>query len=83
MWKEITEAQYHDALEVLPPALWLSKGFLLGEPETHRTCTVCNQVRPTYAAYVTWDARYFAGPSMTVLEFRALKVSEVLCGLSS
>jgi hypothetical protein len=34
-WTEITEAEYTAALECLPPAVWLSYGFLLGEPETH------------------------------------------------
>lgn len=31
-WKEITEHEYEDALNVLPPAKWHSGGFFVSEP---------------------------------------------------
>jgi len=82
MWKEVDESRYDEMLGVLPPALMLGIGFLVGEPETHRTCKVTGDVRPTYAAFVCHGDRFFEGPDMTTFEFRALKVSDVLCALS-
>ena len=31
-WKEITEEQFEDALNVLPPIKWMNGGFYIGEP---------------------------------------------------
>jgi hypothetical protein len=81
-WKEISEEQYMEALEVLPPAVWLSKGFLLGEPETHRRCNVSGTFAPAFNAFVTHYGKFYAGASMTPLEFWALDVSK-LCATSS
>jgi hypothetical protein len=47
-WKEVDEARYDEMLGVLPPALWLAKGFLVGEPYDHRLCTITGVYgRPT------------------------------------
>ena len=37
-FKEVGEARYDEMLGVLPPALWIDKGFLVGEPFDHRRC---------------------------------------------
>lgn len=72
MWKECTEECFNEALGCLPPALMLGHGFLLGEPFDHRRCTVTGNVAATYAAFVTIGGRYYAGPHMTIPEFRKL-----------
>lgn len=74
MWKECTEERFDEMLGVLPPALWLAKGFLVGEPFDHRTCTVRGNVAPTYAAFVSHAGRFYEGPNMTEAEFRAFDV---------
>ena len=33
-WKEITEKEYDDALNVLPPVLWYNGGFFISEADT-------------------------------------------------
>lgn len=71
MWRSCTERRYYEMLEVLPPALWLAKGFLVGEPTDHRTCTVRGHIAPTYAAFVSHGGKFYEGPSMTEAEFRA------------
>ena len=54
--QECSEERYDEMLGVLPPALWLSKGFLVGEPFDHRTCKVTNVVRASYAAFFQEEA---------------------------
>lgn len=83
MWKEVDEARYDDMLCVLPPALWLAKGFLVGEPFDHRPCTLRGGCYPTYAAFITMDGRFFEGPSLTAAEFRAVKVDDVVASSAS
>jgi len=71
-WTEITEAEYTAALECLPPAVRLSYGFLLGEPETHVFG------RPVFAPYLHIGGRYYAGSrSMSAQEFRKLNIAEL------
>jgi hypothetical protein len=48
--KECTEERYDEMLGILPPALMLGKGFLVGEPFDHRTCSVTKVVRASYGA---------------------------------
>jgi hypothetical protein len=77
-WKKTTEEGYWDALECLPPAIQLANGFLLGEPTTHRTCTVTGKPNtPTFPAFITWNKSYFAGPDLTVDEFKAVKPADM------
>ena len=49
MIKEITAERYNEALEILPPALWLANRFLLDEPASHRRCKITNKVLLTYS----------------------------------
>ena len=67
MRKEVSEARYDEALGVLSPAIWLGKGFLMGEPHDHRPCTVTNKIGPTYAAFIQALGRYYEGDPMTIL----------------
>jgi hypothetical protein len=73
--QECFEERYDEMLGVLPPALWLSKGFLVGEPFDHRTCTVTNVVRASYAAFFQKDGKFYEGGNMTMPEFRAFDPS--------
>jgi hypothetical protein len=76
-WKQCSEADYDYGLCVLPPALWLSHGFLVGEPFDHRVCTVTGYTAPTFAAFVRKDDKFYNGPNMTVAEFRAIDLGKV------
>ena len=77
MWKEVDEARFDEMLGVLPPALHLSKGFLVGEPFDHRTCTITGHTMPSYAAFLQHGGKFYEGPNMTVPEFRNLKAEDV------
>ena len=59
MWKRTTREVYWYALEVLPPAFQDGRGFLIGEPQDHATCTVTKTVMPRYDAYVHHKNRYY------------------------
>jgi hypothetical protein len=78
MWKEVSEERYDEALGVLPPAMWVSKGFLLGEPHDHRLCRITNRIKPTYAAFISAHGRYWEGDPMTTNEFVAFDVNDLL-----
>jgi hypothetical protein len=43
--KECSEARYDEMLNILPPRLWLAYGYLVGEPVTHRKCTVTGEMQ--------------------------------------
>jgi hypothetical protein len=75
--KECTEERYDEMLGILPPALWLSYGFLVGEPSTHRKCKVKGNVMPTYAAFFYAFGRFFEGDDMTVSEFMRFDVNNL------
>jgi hypothetical protein len=77
MIKECTEARYNEMLEILPPALWLGHGFLVGEPHDHRRCKVTKKMAPTYAAFFYGFGRYFEGEPMTMAEFRAFDINDL------
>ncbi|MEK7994733.1 MAG: hypothetical protein AAB403_13095 [Planctomycetota bacterium] len=72
---ECSAERYDEMLGVLPPALYTSYGFLVGEPFDHRKCKVTEVIRATYAAFVFHDGKYYEGPNMTAPEFRKLDVS--------
>jgi hypothetical protein len=76
-WKVITEAEYFDALEVLPPAYHDHRGFLIGEPHDHRTCTVKGTLCAEYAAYVRIGDVCYGGRNLTVYEYRQLDLATV------
>ena len=46
-WSRVTERQYQEMLEVLPPAAWMGGYFLVGEPDDHCMATG----RPRFRAY--------------------------------
>ena len=69
-FKRCTEERYNEMLGVLPPALWIAKGFLVGEPTTHRLCNVTGAVTATYAAFIEYEGRFYEGPDMTFAEFK-------------
>src|SRR5260370_11653102 len=69
--QECTEERYNEMLEILPPALLLAKGFLVGEPVDHRMCKITKVVRASYAAFFQHQAKFYEGDNMTVPEFKA------------
>ena len=72
-WIEITQTEYMDALEVLPPALKLNHGFLLDEP------TIYKEGHPCYSPYLSICGHYYAASEpMTNREFRALRIDELV-----
>jgi len=72
--QECSEERYDEMLGILPPALMLGRGFLVGEPFDHRTCKVTNAVRASYAAFFQKNKKFYEGDNMTVPEFRVLDV---------
>jgi hypothetical protein len=77
-WKEVPEQRYDEQMGVLPPAIYTTNGFLVGEPHDHRPCKVRGFVTATYAAFVSFEGRFFEGPNMTVAEFKKLDITTVL-----
>lgn len=68
-WTTTTCEQYHDMLNVLPPAAWIAGGFLVGEPTDHH----CGTGRPRYQAYRHVGTSYLvASRPITLAEFRAV-----------
>lgn len=83
-FKPCDEERYMEMLGVLPPLDWVSKGFLVSEPLSHRECTITKVVRNTYQAMVrrtnTFDGKdqYFESTSgLTRAEWCALDSSEI------
>lgn len=80
--RPINAARYDEMRDVLPPAVHLADGFLMGEAINQRACNVLGRVRPTYRAFFArgsepppagrgwlfWEASH----ALTVAEFRAL-----------
>ena len=83
-FKPITEKDYWQALECLPPAVMTGNGFLLGEPYDHVRVVTDSRVYelPRFHAFIEiggrHGGRYFqSNEPMTVLEFRALTLADV------
>lgn len=66
--KECTEERYDEMLGILPPALWVGKGFLVGERYDHRKCKITGKVSPTCSAFFHAFGRFFEGDPLTVAE---------------
>lgn len=47
-WKEITEEEYDDALNVLPPALWKNGGFFMSERYTGTISSFYQEINGKY-----------------------------------
>ena len=75
--KRCTQARYEDMLGVLPPAMWLSYGFLVREAHSHRTCKVTGFVAPTFAYFFNHRGHYYEGDPLTFAEFRAFKPEDL------
>ena len=72
-FKPCTQEQFDDKFEVLPPIGMSSKGFLVGEPWSHRVCHVTGRYSPTYQAMVKRGTTCFEScEGVTVAEWRAL-----------
>jgi len=73
-WEPTTEEWYWYSLEVLPPEVYGAHGsFLVGEPMSHRTCTVLKGFRPTYAGFIQMGEKFFTtSEAVTVAEFKAM-----------
>ena len=76
--RECSEERYDEMLGILPPALMLGKGFLVGEPFDHRTCKVTHEVRASYAAFFRRSEKFYEGDNMTAPEFKAFDVESLL-----
>jgi hypothetical protein len=72
-WKPVREERYTEMLEMLWPACWLGKGFLVGEASSHRACRVTQEVSATYSPFLTIGGQFFEGrEAITIAEFKAL-----------
>lgn len=77
-WIEVSEDRYHEMLEVLYPALWVDKGFLVGEPTDARVCRVKNRIEFTYGAFIRHRGKYYeCKEPLTVHEFLAVKPATI------
>jgi hypothetical protein len=66
-WKATTRERYHEMLEILPPALWIGGGFLVGEPMDHDFATGA----PRFSAYLERHGSYLTSSRpLTATEFR-------------
>jgi len=75
-FKEVDEARYDEMLGVLPPALWIDKGFLVGEPFDHRRCKATGRLTASFAAFIRHRGKYYESKeAMTAAEFRAFDPS--------
>lgn len=61
---EVTAETYDYMLEVLPPRLMRSNGFLVGEPIDHNAQGIAR-----YELYFTHDGKYYYGGKATVTDF--------------
>jgi len=59
--KECSEERYDRMLGILPPTVWVGKGFLVGESHDHRKCKITGKTAPTYAAFFAAFGKYYEG----------------------
>jgi hypothetical protein len=87
-----SEAEFNEMFEVLPPLGWnageLRRGFLVGEPWSHRMCAVTDVYRATYQAFVvqsttTMGKRYLkSAEGITLPEWRELNTNDLVVSAS-
>jgi hypothetical protein len=71
--KEITEDRFFDMLGALPPIDHKGTSFLLGEPYSHRHCSVTGECAPTYAGFLQIGDSYFeTREAVTRKEFQGI-----------
>jgi hypothetical protein len=72
-WVRIDEARYDEMLNILPPAVWLPYGFMVGEAWDHDA-----DDRSRFAAFVRKGKHFYeATLPMTVADFRSLDLSSI------
>jgi len=75
-FKEVDEVLYDEMLGVLPPALWIDKGFLVGEPFDHRRCKATGHFTASFSAFIHYRGKYYESEeAMTVGGFKAFDPS--------
>jgi hypothetical protein len=77
MIKECTEKRYDYMLGIVPPHLWIGKGFLVGEAVDHRKCKITGKISPTYVAFFNAFGKFYESDPMTVKEFEAFNVKDL------
>lgn len=69
-WTPVTDHEFNEMLEILPPLEWSAKGFLVGEPIDHSYETG----QPRFQAYLdrrgTYGRQYRSNRPLTVAEWR-------------
>jgi hypothetical protein len=66
-WSETTEEFYMEMMGAVPPALWLTYGFLVGEPADHESDTG----KPRYDGFKQKDGKFYTSSRpMTRAEFK-------------
>jgi hypothetical protein len=75
--KECSEERYDQVLGIVPPHLWVGKGFLVGERVDFRKCKITGKTAATYAAFFYAFGRYFEGDPMTVKEFVSFDINDL------
>lgn len=77
-WHEVTEERYYEMLGCLPPQIMTVLGFLVGEPSSHRTCSVYGEVAADYQPFARVGGRYYgASRCLTVREFKTVTPDDV------
>jgi hypothetical protein len=83
-WKPIDESRYWEMLGMLPPAAQTGIGFLLGEPYSHRLCTVTGNGAATFSAFAEHAGAFFeAARPLTVAEFRRVTAADIAANPAS
>lgn len=59
-WKRTTEKIYDYALGVVPPEVMAGGDFLLGEPQSHRRCSVGLEITPVFDGYAQRGDKFYA-----------------------
>lgn len=68
-----TEERYDEMLGCLPPIAFDGRNFLVGEPMTHRVCTITGNLAPTYDGFCFDGENFFVTDcDVTRAEFRTL-----------
>jgi len=68
-----TEERYEEMLEILPPIAFDGNNFLVGEPFTHRVCSVTGNFSATYDGYCFDGEHYLVtDQDVTRAEFKKL-----------
>lgn len=82
-----THERYWESIEIIMPVAESSKGFLVGEPWSHRECRITGRYRATYPAMVRRQGQppqYFESTAgLTVPEWHALNVDTLKIEVAS